>query len=720
MSRSFALLVLPLLAASAAAQAPAPVPHSHAAESVTLEHFVVTASPFQRAQADLAQATTILADTALDQRRAFTLGETLAGLPGLNSTWFGPGASRPVLRGMGGDRIRLLENGVGTLDASVISPDHAVSIEPLLVDRIEAVRGPASLLYGGSAIGGVVNVLTHRIETEVPDRPLAGGMEARHGSAADEFSLGGTANIALPRSGDHAMVLHLDGFHREADDLAIPGYAESAAVRAEETAHALEEGEEPPVFARGTLPNSSVRSRGGSAGLSWVSGSGHLGFNRSVFTTDYGVPGHAHAGEDDGEAPEPDGPDDGVRIELRQRRWDIQGESRESSGIFSGGRFKFGHADYEHRELENGQVGTIYQNRGYEARAELLHRDLAGLAGTWGAHFGRTDLAAIGDEAFVPSVRTEQRAVFAFEEFRRGDWTGEFGARFERQELATRDGSGRGRADDAVSFSVGAVWNLTPGWTLAASAVRTHRAPNAQEAYAFGPHLGTNAFEIGQANLARERSLGLELSLRRRAGRVTGEVTVFANRFADYIYERANGLVAVDHDGTFHFEDPAGLDEHDREGALPVYEFTATDARFRGAEAEVIVHLHDEGRHRLDLRFAADLVRAEDGAGEPLPRIPAARFGVGLDWRRGDWTAGAEWQRTRRQHRVAPGESPTDGYGLLSAQVSWCHQAGAGTWDLFLRATNLTDEEARPHTSFLKELAPLPGRNLTGGVRWSF
>lgn len=721
MSRFSVSLFFPLLAATAAAQAPSSTPHSHAGESVTLEHFLVTASPFQRDQADLAQATTVLADTALAQRRAFTLGETLSGLPGINSTWFGPGASRPIIRGLGSDRLRLLENGVGTLDASVISPDHAVSVEPLLVDRIEAVRGPASLLYGGSAIGGVVNVLTHRIETEVPERPVAGGVEARYGSSAHEFSLGGTANIALPRSDDHAVVLHLDGFHREANDVAIPGYAESAAVRAEETEYALQDGEEPPVFARGTLPNSAVRSRGGSAGLSWVSGSGHVGFNRSYFETNYGVPGHAHAEEEDGhEEGHAAGSNDGVRIELRQRRWDVQGESRESSGIFSGGRFKFGQADYEHRELEDGQVGTVYRNRGYEARAELLHRDLAGLAGTWGIHFGRTDLEALGDEAFVPSVRTEQRAVFAYEEIRRGDWTGEFGARFERQELATRDGSGRGRSDDAIGLSVGTVWNPAPGWTVAASAVWSHRAPNAQEAYAFGPHLGTNAFEFGNADLARERSLGLELSLRRRAGRVTGEVTVFAHRFSDYIFERANGLVAVRHDEHFDFEDPAELDEHDREGTLPVYEFTATDARFRGAEAEVIVHLHDETRHRLDLRLSADFVRAEDGVGDPLPRIPAARFGVGLDWRRGDWTAGVDWQQTRRQGRVAAAESPSDGYGLLSAQVSWCHQTAHGAWDVFLRATNLTDEEARPHTSFLKDLAPLPGRSATIGLRRSF
>ena len=708
MSRLSLSLLSSLLACAAAAQAPAPAPHSHAGEPVTLEHFVVTASPFQRAQADLAQATTVLADTALDQRRAPTLGETLAGLPGLNSTWFGPGASRPIIRGLGGDRIRILENGAGTLDGSVVSPDHAVSIEPLLVESIEVVRGPASLLYGGSAVGGVVNVLTHRIESELPGRGIAGALGARGASGADETSVGGTMNLALRRAADQAVVLHIDGFHREASDLAIPGFAESERVRAEETAHALEHGLPAPAFVRDELPNSAVRSHGGAAGLSWVAERAHLGFARSVFATEYGVPGHAHDGED------------GVRIDLRQHRWDVQGETREPSGIFSGGRFKFSHADYEHRELEGGVVGTRFLNRGFEARAEALHEDLAGLAGTWGVQFGRSDLAASGAEAFLPASRATHRAAFAFEEFRRGKWTGEFGARYERQELALRDGSGRGRGDESASLSAGAVWNPAPGWTLAVSVARSQRAPNAQEAYADGPHAGTGAYEIGRADLARERALGLEASLRRRQGRVTGELTLFAQRFRGFIYERDTGLVAVDGAAGFELVDPSTLPDEDREHALRVFEFAAADARFRGAEAEVLLHLHDEGRHQLDLRFAADVTRAEDGAGRPLPRIPAGRFTVGVDWRRGEWRAGLEWQRTAPQGRVAAGEEPSDGYGLLSAQAAWCLRRGDQAWDFFVRGTNLTDEEARPHASFLKELAPLPGRNVTAGVKWSF
>lgn len=699
----FRLITLTAAGACAAAAA-----EGTAEPPVHLTQFVVSASPFQRDQADLAQATSILAGSALLQRQQPTLGETLAGLPGVNSTWFGPGASRPVIRGLGGDRIRILENGTGTIDASGVSPDHAVSVEPVLIDRIEVVRGPASLLYGSSAVGGVVNLLTHRIETEAPERIVSGTLDARVGTGADEEAYGGIVNIGGEVAPGRSLVLHLDGFRRKTGDVDIPGHAESAAVRAEETEHALEEGEPAPTFARGTLPNSAVDSSGGAAGLSLVTKTGHAGFAYSGFDSLYGVPGHAHAGEA------------GVRIDLKQRRWDAQAETRAAFGPLSGARFKLGVADYEHRELEGDEVGTIIRNRGYDARAELLHQDLGGLAGAWGVQAGNNRLEAVGDEAFLPPSRTQTRAVFAFEEFRAGVFTPQFGARYEQQEIDVRDGSGRSRTDDAVSLSAGTVWNPAAGWVVGLSLTRTQRAPNTQELYADGPHMGTNAYEIGDAALARERSLGAELNLRRRVGFVTGEISVFANRFKDYLYEAPTGQVAVAHGDHFHFEDPADLHGHEAEEALTVYRYVATDADFYGAEAEAFIHLHEAVKQTIDLRLAADFTRAEDGAGRPLPRIPAARYTVGLAWRQGGWSAGADWQFTQEQDRVAANEAASGDYALLSAHVAWRRDLARGSCEVFLRGTNLTDEEARPHSSFLKDLAPLPGRNVTAGVRWAF
>ncbi|WP_438479925.1 TonB-dependent receptor [Oleiharenicola lentus] len=681
----------------------------HGDDTLHLDQFVVTASPFQRNQADLAQATSVLAGPALAQRQQATIGETLAGLPGVSSTYFGPGASRPIIRGLGGDRIKILENGTGTIDASAVSPDHAVSVEPFLIDRIEVVRGPASLLYGSSAVGGAVNLITHRIETDLPDRAVDGLVDFRVNSAANERAFGGVADITLTSTPQiNAVVLHLDGFRRKSDDLEIPGFAESAEIRAHETEEALEAGEPAPDFARDVLPNSAVDSRGGSAGISLVGADSHLGFVYSGFDSLYGVPGHAHDGEE------------GVRIDLRQRRLDVQGETTRAFGIFSGARFKLASADYEHRELEGDEIGTVFKNRGYDGRVEVLHRDLGGLAGTWGAQASRNELEAVGDEAFLPTTRTRNRALFAFEEFKLGAFTPQFGARFESQTIAVRDGSNRSRDDDALSFSAGTVWNPVEGWVVGLSLTRTVRAPNTQELYADGPHIGTNAYEIGDATLAREKSTGVELNVRRRIGFVTGEISVFANQFSGYIYEQASGQLALEGAGGFEFFAPEDLTHDELHEALTVYNYAATDADFYGAEGELTFHLNDGPQRSLDLRLAADFTRAEDGNGVPLPRIPAARYTVGLDWTQGTWSAGTEYQFTAEQTRVTSGESTSTDYGLWNVYAAWRPSATRQSWELFVRATNLTNEEARPHTSFLKDLVPLPGRNFSTGVRWVF
>lgn len=647
-----------------------------------LSPMIVSAGASPREQADLAQATSLLTGDELTRRQAATLGETLSGLPGVSSTYFGPGASRPIIRGLGGDRVRILENSVGTLDASVLSPDHAVSIEPFLVERVEVVRGPASLLYGTSAVGGVVNVLTHRIERELPAKDWRGLVTARYGSGADERAWGGVTDLALRRSATSALVVHLDGYARRIGDLAIPGFAESDMRRADETAAALAAGEPAPVFARRTLPNSSVRSSGGAAALSWVGTDWHAGASWSGFDTRYGVP--------DGE---------NVQIDLKQRRLDCEGEIMRPIGPFSGARLKFGRAHYTHRELDGEVVGTIFNTDGYEARAELLHTHVEGLAGTWGVQAGDSQVEALGDEAFLPPTHATNRAAFVYEEHPFGPVTVEFGGRYERAELRAEDGSGRRRRDDTTSWSGGLVWNATSAWTLAGTLVGTERAPNAQETFAFGPHAGTNAFEIGDATLARERSLGTEVSLRRRTGRVTGELTVFANRFAGFIHEEATGA---------------------EEEGMPVYRFVQTDARFRGAEAEVVWHWHEAAGERFDVKLGADYTRAEDAAGVSLPRIPAQRTTLAFEWAKGKWSAGAEWQLTAKQTRVAANEASSEGYNLASVHLAWHLTDTHGAWEVFLRGTNLGDVEARPHTSFLRDLAPLPGRSVTVGAQFEF
>jgi len=680
-----------LFAASLSTHAQTAPPHLAHDEPVSLENIVVTASPLPRTQAELVSATTVLAGRALQLKRQPTLGETLSEEVGMSSTSFGPGASRPIIRGLGGDRIRLLENGVGTLDASVTSPDHAVSVEPFLVKRIEVVRGPASLLYGSSAVGGVVNVITHRIETEMPEETVSGSAEIGYGTAANRRSYGAVTDVAVRRTRNDALVLHVDGFRRVTGDLEIPGYAESDRLRAEEAAEALEHGEVLPDERKGSLPNSRIESDGGAAGLSWVNKDASLGVAYSGFNSLYGVPGHAHAEEGE----EAEGP---VRIDLRQRRIDVQGELRRELGALTALRFKLGQADYRHRELEGAEIGTVFANRGYELRAEALHAAIAGFEGAFGVQASRSDFAAIGTEAFLPPTLSRTQAVFLAEEAKRGALTWQWGGRYEWQEVEVKDGSAR-RREGAPSASAGMVWSLAEPYALALSVSHTERAPNAQELYSNGPHVGTNAYEIGDPTLKNEKSLGLEIGLRRTAGFVTGAAAVYANRFDGHIAELATGRM---------------------QDGLIVYRYESQDADFWGAELEAIFHLHTGTRHQLDLRVAGDFTRAEDDRGRALPRIPALKGSVGLDWAVGSFAAGASIQQTGRQSRVASNETETEGYTLVGAYVTYRVALGRTTWDWYLRGTNLADEEVRPHTSFLKDLAPLAGRGFTAGVQLGF
>ncbi len=689
-----------------APRAPAPGTHSHA---VLLDAVVTSASPFQRNQVELAQTTTVLSGRELLVKQQSTLGETLASETGMSATSFGPGASRPIIRGLGGDRIRLLENSVGTLDASVISPDHAASVEPFLVERVEIVRGPAALLFGSAAVGGVVNVITHRIETELPTERVRGGGEVRIGSGASEFSRGAVLDVAVGQAKDRALVLHLDGFRRRADDLRIPGFVESARVRAAEASEAEEHGETLAPPARERLPNSSLSTESGAVGLSLVTDWFHTGISYSGLDSNYGVPGHAHGA---GARPEAAG----VRIDLHQRRTDVQGEWRLEENFIHALRLKFGQADYRHAEIEpTGDVGTLFTNRGHDARLELLH-GTGNWQGAIGAQSSRSRFAAVGDEAFLPSSLTRSAAVFAFEEIARGAATVQLGLRGEQTEITPTGGTTR-RSREA-SGSLGLLWKRNASDTLAFTAAHTGRAANVQELFADGAHTGTQAFEIGNPDLGAERALNLELSFRRRTPLLTGSLTLFTNRFRGHIFPKQTGERAVEGLNGWGIVPPAAgrlpTDE-----TLPVYRYVAGDARFWGAELETLWHVPGVPRGELDLKVAGDFTRAR-GRGENLPRIPAPRTTLGLAWTEGIFSLGVDAQFTFAQKRTAPNETSSRGYTALNAHAAWALAWGKFNYELFLRATNLLDEEMRPHPSFAKELAPLGGRAGTAGLRLSF
>jgi iron complex outermembrane receptor protein len=692
---SFSRLRAPLLAAlTYLASLTGIAAESRDESTYLLDRLVVTASPFARTQAELTSATTVLGGQALALRQQATLGETLAGLPGVSSSYFGPGASRPVIRGLDANRVRILQNSLDTIDASATSPDHAVSVEPFLLKRIEVVRGPASLLYGSAAVGGVINVIDYRIESELPARVVSGALESRYDTNADGYVTGGTVDVALApdRVKNSGFVLHLDGFRREANDARIPGRANPVDPATE-----------------GVIPNTALDNFGGSLGLSYVSTGFNTGVNYNGFETTYGVPN-----------------DPTVAIDLRQRRWDFAADVARDFGIFTGARAKFGRANYEHVELEGGLPGTTFTNEGYNGRVELLHRPLAGLKGAFGTEFGLSEFSALGAEAYLPPSETQNYAFFLFEEAKTGDFAWQAGARHESREIRasafdsilflnrgdpTRSYAARSDSRDTLSLSGGVIYAITPAYALAFNLTHTTRAPNAQELYADGPHLGTDAYELGDVTLADERSLGAELSLRKSTGFVTGALTAFANQFDGYIYLQDSGA-SVDFENT-----PLDLADD-----LPEYRFIQRGARFYGFELETLFHLHAERDHTLDLRFSADITRAQESDGPDLPRIAPLKGLIGLDWARGPFRAGTDLQLAAAQSNRAPGETPTDGYALIGLSFGYRWETTPAVYDLFVRGSNLTDAEARNASSFanIKDIAPLPGRTFTFGVRATF
>lgn len=633
---------------------------------------VVSAGASPRQQLAVAQPTSVLTAEDLDRRRSSTLGETLAEQPGVSSTYFGPGASRPVIRGLGGDRVRMLSDGLGSADASNVSPDHAVAIDPLSADRIEVLRGPSTLLYGSTAIGGVVNVLDHRIPEFRADGPIAGELSLGASSVAN----GKEGALALD-GGQGAFAWHADYLQRESGDTSIPGLAALPG--------AASEGESSRP---GRLVNSAADSDAAGVGLSWVGEAGVIGLGVSRFNTFYGVPNEAD-----------------VKIDLEQRRVDLKGELLRPFGPFSGLKLRLGNTDYEHAELEGDEIGTRFLSQGTEGRLELVQRSIRGLSGSCGLQFGKNDFAAVGEEAFVPPSTTETAAAFFFEELRLGErWRLQAGGRYEQQRttvdaelpdraLPDRDSSG-------LSASLGVVWEPAPQYAVIASLARSVRLPTSTELYADGPHVATNAFEIGDPDLRSESSLGLDLSLRKRTGRLTGTLSAFVNRISDYVFESNTG---------------------EEEDGLAVIRFIQQDARFRGFELEGELALYRGEDSHLDLLFGADAVRAELRAtGEPLPRIPPARGRLGLSYHRGPWRTDAEVLRIQRQGRVSEHETPTAGYTLVNAGVSRRFFVAGRVLDLLLRGRNLTDEEARDHVSFIKDLAPLPGRDIGLSLRFAF
>lgn len=633
---------------------------------------VITGNPLGRDSTTVPVST--LGRAELLERGQSTLGETLNGLPGVSSTYFGPNASRTIIRGLDGERIRVLNNSASSLDVSALSYDHAVPLDVLSTDRVEVLRGPAALLYGGSAVGGVVNVIDNRIP-RAPVSGVLGKAQLQAGTGNDERSVAG-----LVEAGNERYALHWDGFDRRTGDVRVPVPLECNKPGS-------------PANAR-RICNSASTARGGAIGASTFWDHGHVGASVNTYQSDYGT-----VAEDE------------VTIGMKTTRYALEGQVRQLPGWFDSVKARLSHTDYQHTELEGAQAGTVFGNQGQDLRVEARHRPLAGWQGVVGVQTESSRFSAVGDEAFAPFSRTRSQALFVHEELPTSWGQVTAGARWESVRVASLGNPELARFDEGIgskkftpfSVAIGSVFKLSPTWSLTGHTALTQRAPKDYELFANGPHLATQAWEIGNQDLGLEKSKSLDAGVQWKSGPHSLSVTAFASQFANYI-----GL----------------MNTPDIEEDLPVQLYQGVKAQFRGLEASGRQRLW-QGASTLDLDWRADSVRAtHSSTGEPLPRIAPLRVGASLVHAQGPWSAklGADWHAA--QKRVPEGSVATGAYTLVNASLSYRQKLDATVLNWFARLDNLSDQLAYSASSILTSTAfgksPLPGRSFKLGVQATF
>lgn len=673
---------------------------------------IVVTALIPRRQGDLLSGTSVLAGEELTRDLRPSIGETLARQPGVSATSFGPNASRPILRGFQGERVRILTDGIGSFDVSNTSVDHAVAINPLTADRIEVLRGPAALLYGSSAIGGVVNVIDSRIPRRVPDEPIHVEGIATYGSAANERTVSGEIEAPLADN----FVVHLDGSYTNTDDLRTGGYILSKPLRAiaaqSDDAEIREDGEW-----RGKLPNTAARSWEVAGGFAYVGDGGNLGVSVSHTDNRYGVPSRIDVAEEHDEghdhSDEPGHTHEDVTLAMKQTRADLRGEVATGGGFLDSIRLRAGWADYQHQEIEpTGEIGTTFKNQSMESRLEFIQAKQGGWDGAFGAQFFTRRFEAVGEEKFLPRNTTDQIGVFTLQSLDLGGTRIEAGGRFEHTELSSVPDAdlfvgGYKRSFDALSGSLGLSQEITPGWRAGVNLSRSERAPSAEELFARGNHAGTQAFELGDPSFGKEKSWGVEGTLRGKGDGYSVSLAAYHNWFSGYIYDSIVGdSVCQAANGGAELE-------------FPCFAYNQADARYYGFEAEGTVKLAQVGGYAINLDGVADYVRATIKGSGPAPRIPPLRLLGGIEAQGDRITARAEVEHVFEQNRIAASETPTDGFTLVNASLSFKPFAGNDRTTLLLSANNIFDVEARRHASVLKDFAPLAGRDIRVTARFS-
>ncbi len=698
--------------------------HEHTLDGYEyIDEIIVTADPLGDVEGHLMRPVQVLTKEELKSRSIRNIGETVANELGVSSSDFGAAAGRPVIRGLAGSRVSVLENGISTLDVANMSADHAVPTEPAFARQVEIFRGPATLLYGSGASGGVVNVVNDRILKYVPETP-EGDMSIQYETVSD--GVNGAASINF---GTGNFAVHVDGMKRDTDDYDIPGYAELD----QDTDEDME---------KGVLENSSIETENVSAGVSWIGERGFIGLAVSRLDSNYGIPGSHHHGEegeeDEDDHHEDEGEEEGhheeggeeehhggegaARIDLGSTRYDFEADIDEPFTGIHRIRTRWTYNDYNHDELEaSGEVGSAFDNDEVEGRVEIVHHPVGRWQGAFGLQYRNKDFAALGEESFVLPSKMETVAAFLLEKGDLGKWHTEFGARYEYQE--TSADTGVGTSHELFSISAGVNWGYTAGYEVGMVITHAQRAPSLEELYAEGPHLATRTFELGDYGLGKEKSTNFDFFWRKTMGKLTLTANLFYNRIDDFIFLKEQDLngdavadrVEEDFDG-----DPAHILDPEEDGEPLLVVQSQDDADFMGFELEGVVHVLAGSSGVLDARLWIDYVEGERSDNSNLPRITPWRFGAGLTYSRDPWYASMSYTRVNKQNDTAPLETETAGYDSLNLYASYRISLADNDVTLFARASNLLDDESRRHTSFAKEQAPLPGRSGIFGLTLSF
>jgi iron complex outermembrane receptor protein len=685
----------------AASNAPADAPAAAAQDHDQPNQEIVVTGTRARATADVLGGTAILAAEELTRELRPTIGETLASQPGVSATSFGPNASRPVLRGFTGDRARLLIDGIGSIDVSNTSADHAAIINPLTADRIEVLRGPSALLFSPSSIGGVVNVIDSRIPRRMAESPLHADGIATYGSASDERSVAGTVDV--PVAGK--LVVHADGSYTKTGDLRTGGYVLTPALRAQAAASDEAEIRELADL-KGEIPNTAARTWDIAGGAAIVDERGSLGFSVSRYDSLYGVPIRYAVEEPDhdhGEGEEHDhGHAEGVRLHARQTRFDVRGDVlTEAAGIHQI-RMRLAAADYRHDEIEDsGEIGTSFYSQGFEGRLELVQESHGEWEGVTGGQFSTRNIRIVGEEKFLPRTESNQYGLFTLQSLDFGPLKAEAALRYEHTSLRAQADADIGnprldRSFDNLSASLGASYALADHLRLGINASRSERAPTQEELFANGPHAGTQAFEIGNPDFTTEKAWGIEGTLKGSGDGWSLSAAAYYNWFSDYIYDAPTGAIEDD---------------------LPVFQYNQADARYYGFEVQGSARLAQLGGFAVNADALADYVHAELVDQGPVPRIPPLRVLGGLEAQSDALTGRVEVEHSFAQDRVTDFETRTEDFTLVNASIAWKPFGAGSNTSLMLSANNIFDVEARRHTSVLKDYAPLAGRDLRATLR---